>query len=220
MPGIQVPDFIPPGLTRGAPGPPEQPNTEPLAPTQPAGPAPYDGPDFISRLTEAGWSKEEVIAALIRRINLDRAPKRDMPYYNPNMGAQTDANGNLVQKLYDVAVGFKFRVHNVTVALTSLGTYDPSTPYGGAGIFMFMAIGSSGGGNDFESQITNLWPGMIAFAPVTTNGPVLPGQWTFGTHDAPLLHGGESLWLCLDGSAAIANQGLNIDIGGRLREHP
>lgn len=217
MPGIQIPDFVPPGLTRGAPAPSSEPNADVLAPTQPPSPAPYDGPDFISRLESAGVSKDDAIRALVRRINQDRAPKREFEVYNPNIGGLSDASGNLVVRLYDVAQGFRLALNNVLVYPSSPTTINPSAPYGAAGAFAFLAIGSAGGGT-FAAQIATLYPGMIAFAPTSAAGPFLPGQWTYGNHDAPKITGGQSLFLCINGAAAIANLGFQIDLGGRLRE--
>lgn len=217
------PDFVPPGLTRGKDHPHNQPHTLPLAPTQPPGPAAYEGPPLTSDL-EGDVDQQEVLKAILRQIRHFREPHRYIDVYNPSIGGQTDSSGNAVVKLYDVAIGFQFAVHDVLVYLTSAATYNPSNPYAAAGTYAFLAasgsIATGQGGVSNAALTTLLYPGMIAFAPTSSAGPFLPGQWTFGTHDAPRLRGGSALFLCIVGAAAIASQPLSIDLGGRLVETP
>lgn len=211
MPSTFVEPVVPPGLTRGLGHPFPEPNELPLAPTQPPGPAEYDGPSFVSYLQET-LGRERADALIRRILVLDRLPKKEFPEYFP-VPFSTDASGDALVKLYDAPAGSRASLHNLIVFPQSDATINPAAPYANAAAFMFLAVGAGESASD-------LYPGMVAFAPTSSGGPILPGNFFWGTHDAPVVWPGQSLYLAIVGTGTIASLAMQARLKLRRQEHP
>jgi hypothetical protein len=125
-------------------------------------------------------------------------------------GVQTDANGNAVQKLFTCPDGWESHLTFVSVDVSDPAIHA-SAPYAAAAAFAFLAIGGFGdvpGANVLavRAASVHLWPN-----PASTTGPIIPAEAFWNSDDGPVLFGGESLYYCLKGSAAIANHQLIVN---------
>jgi hypothetical protein len=57
---------------------------------------------------------------------------------------------------------------------------------------------------------------MIAFAPTAAAGPILPFQWEFGEHDAPIAFGGDTIFYVLVGGTQASLLNIRIQAGIRV----
>lgn len=207
IPVHEVPAFIPPDMQ---PDPSVPNNALPAAPTQPESPAAYDGPLTVSWL-EQRLGKEQAHGIIARLLRLGSTPKRELPRFFDVPG-QLDATGSAVIKLWDCPQGWYSRLHNILVALgptgTGAGAVNPSAPIGASGVYMYLATGDQG-------DVNLNWGGVLAFAPTSAAGPIIPGNWTWGTKDGPILWGGQSLFLVVVGNsnASLTTRSLQVNVG-------
>lgn len=173
-------------------------------------PALVDGdptPDEVSAM------QQRLMEAAIRAY--DRAPKLDRTIAQSTAG-QTDATtGNLVLELFECPQGKEGRVTNVTVDLPGSATITPAAPFANASSWAFLAaLGpTSGLGN---GNPTGLRAGMVAFAPTSAAGPILPGQWTFNEDESPILWGGQMLYFVLVGGSVAAITNVLVECSYRV----
>jgi hypothetical protein len=163
-------------------------------------------PDEISQM------QRQLVDAAIRAF--DRAPKLDRTISSATAG-QTDATtGNLVLELFECPQGKEGRVTNVTVDTPQSATITPAAPFANALSWAMLAVmgPTSGIGNTLAQQFR---AGMVAFAPTSAAGPILPGQWTFNEDESPVLWGGQMLYYVLVGGSV--NAILNVQIEASYR---
>ncbi len=155
-----------------------------------------------------------VVEAALRAF--DRKERRETHYYVESAD-QTDATtGSAVMQLFEVPQGMEGHVSNVIVDVPQSATLTPSAPYANAASFMFLAIsGPTNTDNDNAALVTGLRAGMVAFAPISAGGPMLPGQWTFNDSNAPIIFGGQTLYFVLNGGSQAAI--LNLYLRARTR---
>lgn len=125
-----------------------------------------------------------------------------------SVSANTDAvTGNLVLELFRVPAGTVGLVTNVTVDLPAggaTGAITPTAPFANAASWSFLALGNIQSSGMQTSNPTALRPALVAFAPVTAAGPILPGQWTFSDKNGPVGQANETLYYCLVGGSQAA----------------
>lgn len=163
-------------------------------------------------------SYRQIVDAALRAF--DRSPKFERTVFDGTAG-QTDATtGNLVLELFQIPMGTEGRIVNVTIDLPSSATITPAAPYANAASWCFLAsLGSSTGLGNANPAL--LRSGMVAFAPTSAAGPILPGQWTFNEDECPVIWGGMMLFFVLVGGsvAAITNQQLEASYRVNLYSH-
>jgi hypothetical protein len=144
-------------------------------------------------------------------------PKKQR-FYWVTAQASTDATtGNVVIPVFQVPAGFQAGIANVVADAPDQTAITPSAPFANAASWSFVA-------KQRETSITNpaqavgsgLRRGLVAFAPVTAAGPILPGQWTFGSHNSPLAFGGETIYYVLVGGSQASLTNIVIQVQMRL----
>lgn len=162
--------------------------------------------DWFGQLSE---HERELVGRVIQRgqRNLDK----DRRSRELVLSANTNGSGNCVAALYEVRGGLVGALTRATVALNDTTTYNPSNFFGAAGAYMFLARATAGAAG---AGAAALWRGMVCFGPETSTAasPFLPGQWTFEDSQAPVFKNGETIYLVVVGTAAIANQTLNVTL--------
>lgn len=167
---------------------------------------PEDG-DEISR------AHHQLVQAAIR--SFDRAAPRAKTYY-PQSSDQTDGTtGNLVLQLFEVPAGMEGRITNVIVDAPDSATINPSAPFANAACWAFIAVGPPTS-TDNDGLADSLRNGMVAFAPTSAAGPILPGQWTFNDPAAPVAYGGEMFYYCVHGGSIAAILNLKLRVRSRI----
>lgn len=155
----------------------------------------------------------QMVDAAIRAY--DRAPKRDREYFQGTAGQTDGTTGNLLLELFECPQGKQGRIVLVTVDAPNSATITPSAPLASASIWTFLAVlGTSSG-------IANTGPaasraGMVAFAPTSAAGPVIPGQWTFNEDEAPIIWGGQMLYFIMVGGSVAAATNLLVECSYRI----
>ncbi len=154
------------------------------------------------------------VAAAIRAY--DRRPKK-VRHVDATVGGQTNATtGNLVLPLYECPQGSELHVTNVTVDTPGSATITPSAPFANASSWMYLsAAGASTSPNNLAA-VTALRAGMIAFAPTSAAGPIIPGQWTFNDSNARIAFGGEMVYFVLVGGSIAGILGQTLAVSFRF----
>lgn len=157
--------------------------------------------------------QRQMVLAAIRAY--DRAPKLDREYFQSNAGQTDSTTGNLVLELFECPQGKQGRVTNVTVDAPNSLTITPAAPFANASSWAFLAtLGpTSGLGN---ANPTALRAGLVAFAPSSAAGPIIPGQWTFNEDEAPILWGGQMLYFVLVGGSVAGLTNVLVECSYRI----
>jgi hypothetical protein len=165
---------------------------------------------------EIGEGQFAIVEQLLRRYDHSRKTVRT---YFTEQSDQTDGTtGNCVLQLFEVPQGGEAHISNVIVDAPQSATITPAAPYGNAASFAFLAI-SSPINTDSDSAAAALRTGMVAFAPVSAAGPIIPGQWTFNDSNAPVAFGGSMVYFVLVGGSIAAVLNLNIRARCRVNLH-
>jgi hypothetical protein len=131
-------------------------------------------------------------------------------------GGVTDATtGNLVVPLYLCPQGSELHITNVTVDAPGSATINPSAPFANAASFMFLAKAGANAATN-SANATTLRPGMVAFAPTSAAGPIIPGQWTFNDSNARIAFGNEQVYFVLIGGSVAAILGVSLRVSFRF----
>jgi hypothetical protein len=131
-------------------------------------------------------------------------------------GGTTDATtGNLMVELYQVPAGWEAYVLYVMIDNTSSSTIIPSATFANSASWSFLVNlpkGDRGLIKNANASTVQVRKGMVAFAPTSAGGPIVPGLWTFSENEAPVLRDEQSLSFSLVGGsvAAITSQSLLI----------
>jgi hypothetical protein len=126
---------------------------------------------------------------------------------------QTDATtGNVVIPFFTVPAGFEGHLTSLTVDCPQQSTINPSAPFANSSSWQFVAKLPAGSTGLSAAQADTLRPGLVAFAPTSAAGPIIPGQWTFNKDQAPVGRGGDVFYYVLHGGsiAAILNLALQV----------
>lgn len=157
---------------------------------------------------------EHAIAGAALRA-FDRAPLRERTYYVQQADQADATTGNLVLQLFEVPAGMEARLTQVTVDTPQSATINPTAPFASASAWQFIALAPPSS-TDNDASAAGLRPGLVAFAPTSAGGPILPGQWTFHDSDAPVGRGGMMFYYVLIGGSVSALQGITIRAACRV----
>lgn len=151
-----------------------------------------------------------MIEAAMRAI--DNEPRLEQSVRQKQADQTDPTTGNCVIPLFDVPQGMFAYMTMCTVDVPGSATITPVAPFGAAGVFAYIAVAPPTSSDDDTIVIAQggMRNGLQAFAPTSSGGPVLPGQWTFNETNAPLAFGGESFYYVLVGAsnASLTNIGL------------
>lgn len=165
--------------------------TPPYPGSESAGPALYD---LVQRTSRALEVQHELI-----RHSLVLMEKR---FIVQQVSGETDANGNLDLRLFEIPQGFKLQVARVNV---EAGTFTPASPFSAANAWMALIRGLA------------FAPGCILnFGPAVAAGPLLPGIFSESTSHAPIVLGGDAISLHIVGTATLANIAIWARLQGLL----
>ena len=145
-------------------------------------------------------------------------PKKRRVYWQ-TAAAQTDpTSGNCIIPLYQVPAGMVAGIANVIVDTPSTAGINPAAPFANAASWAFLARASETSTLAASNVTTTggLRNGMIAFAPTAAAGPILPFQWEFGEHDAPIAFGGDTIYYVLVGGTQASLLNIRIQAGIRV----
>lgn len=107
---------------------------------------------------------------------------------------ETDANGNLDLRLFQVPQGHHFTVTRVNV---EAGLFTPASPFSAATAWIALIRGA------LFAQGS-----ILDFGPPASGGVILPSIFSTSDSHAPALNGGEILSLHIVGSITLANTGI------------
>lgn len=178
------------------------------------------GESIFDRLGDpAGLSEMErhVIAAALRAYDL--APKRERPIFQTAAGESDATTGNLVLPLFTVPQGWYGAVSQVVADVPSSASVNPSAPLANAAIWAFIASVSPvglGWTAGLNAQADNFRIGILDFLPVSAGGPTIPGKWTYGDDNGPIVWGGEQLIYVLHGGSIAAAKSLLVQVNYRV----
>lgn len=145
----------------------------------------------------------------------DRRPQLEQTFFVP-AADQTDATtGNMVLQLFEAPAGTECHLSSLLIDTPSSATITPVAPFANASVWAMICVGPPSSSDNDTVSITSLREGMVAFAPTSSGGPILPGLWTFNDSNAPIARGGEQFYYVLSG-ASIAGI-LNVRIRCRAR---
>lgn len=164
-------------------------------------------PDEISEM------QRRLVDAAIRAF--DRAPKYDRTIFQQAAGQTDTTTGNLVLELYECPQGKEGRLTNVTVDTPSTAAITATAPFASASAWAFLAVLGASSGVDNTAPL-NFRAGLVAFAPTSAAGPILPGQWTFNEDQSPILWGGQQLYYCLVGGSVAAVRNVQVEATYRI----
>lgn len=174
------------------------------------------GVSLFERLTardDISVSEAHLVGAALRAF--DRAPKAEKIIYG-SIGDQTDpTTGNLVVLLEQIPQGSHGRITQVTVDAPMSATITPAAPYANALSFAYVAVLPPTSGVSDATAATSR-AGLVAFAPTSAAGPILPGQWTFNEDEAPVAWGGEAVYFVLVGGSVAATLNLFLQVTYRI----
>jgi hypothetical protein len=172
-------------------------------------------PEAMPNFEQPSLSPDELALVKTAVASYDRTPRRLKTIYAA-AGGQTDATtGNLILPLFLCPAGCEGHVSNVTVDAPGSATINPSAPFSNGASWEFLAKSGSSTGM-LASQADTLRRGLVAFAPTSTAGPIIPGQWTFNDTNAPVLFGNEQLYYVLHGGSVAAILALALQVTYRI----
>ena len=145
-----------------------------------------------------------IVAAALRAY--EHAPKFEKTVFEQHSGQADATTGNLVLELHAVPQGMEGHIAQVTYDTPQVATINPSAPFANAASWSFLAVASRGYGQQ-NANADALRAAMVAFAPSSAAGPIVPGQWTFNDSNAPVAFGGESVYLVVHGGSQAALAG-------------
>lgn len=158
-------------------------------------------------------TERAVVAAALRAY--DNAPARVRTFF-PVTTDQTDATtGNVVLQLFEVPAGMEGRLCSLTIDTPQSATITPAAPFSSASAWAFIAKAPPST-TDNDASALSLRQGLVAFAPVSAAGPILPGQWTFTDDQAPVARGGEMFYYVLIGGSVAAVTSLSVRATARV----
>lgn len=147
--------------------------------------------------------------------SFDKTPRHLKTIFSSSWAQTSATTGNLVLPLFTCPAGCEGHVTEVTVDAPYSTTITPAAPFSNASSWAFLAV-SGASSSPGPGQVDSFRPGLVAFAPVTPAGPIIPGQWTFNDSSSPILRGGDSLYYCLHGGSVAAILGLALDCSYRV----
>jgi hypothetical protein len=155
------------------------------------------GPALFELVQETRRSRE--VSAELLRSATESFHKRSVIEAT---SGETDANGNLDLRLFQVPQGHQFTVTRVTIEAAG---FTPAAPYGNAAAWIALIRGAI-----FASG------SILDFGPAASGGTILPSIFSSSDSHAPAINGGEILTLHLVGAVALANVGIWARCQGRL----
>lgn len=173
-------------------------------------PALVQGDPSPDEVTEA---HRRLVDAAIR--SFDRAPKLDRTVFQQAAGQTDSTTGNLVLEMYECPQGKEGRLTNVTVDTPSTAAITATAPFASASAWAFLAVLGASSGVDNTNPL-GFRAGLVAFAPTSAAGPILPGQWTFNEDQSPIIWGGQQLYYCLVGGSVAAIKNVQIEATYRI----
>ena len=156
--------------------------------------------------------------ALVERMitRYDAAAKRVTKTIFGSAGGVTDATtGNLVVPLFTTPQGMDGRLTYCTVDAPLSVTINPTAPFASGSAFIYLSISASSSG-DSAANATTYRGGMVAFAPTSAGGPMIPGQWTFNIDQAPVVQGNESIHFICSGGSVAAIKAVTLRVKYRI----
>ncbi len=146
-------------------------------------------------------AEQQVASTIIRAF--DNRPLRPRTFQSVSTDVTDGTTGNVVLQLFEVPGSMEGRLTQVLVDVPEITTITPSAPYANAASWAFLAIAPPSS-TDNDALALTLRRGMVAFAPTSAAGPILPGQWTFTDDQAPVARGGEMFYFVLVGGSIAA----------------
>ena len=141
---------------------------------------------------------------------------RQLKTISAQASGQTDATtGNMVVPFFQVPAGCEAHVANVTVDVPGSATITPAQPFSNNAAWAFIASGPETTGAP-ASTADSLRFGMLTFAPASSGGPILPGQWTFNDSNAPVGQSGDTIYFVLHGGSQTALQAIGVQVTYRV----
>lgn len=160
-----------------------------------------EDPDYLD-------AAERIHAAAALRA-VDRAPKFERTVFAESSDQCDVTTGNLVLQLFEVPQGMEAHLALLLVDTPRSTTINPSAPYANAASFSFIGIDSPST-SDNDALAPAARPSMVAFAPTSAAGPILPGQWTFNDSNAPVAFGGSMFYYVIVGGSIAALSLLTV----------
>jgi hypothetical protein len=111
-----------------------------------------------------------------------------------NVTGQTDNNGNLDLKIFQVPQGYNFSAVRVNVEAAG---FTPASPFSSAAAWIALIRGTA-----FTVG------SILDFGPATPGSAIIPCIFSTSDNHAPALNGGEILGLHITGAAGLANQDI------------
>lgn len=218
---------FPPGLR-------ERPTDRTEIPREPDRPAVLHPLAILNKLNK-GETLEPHELALLTATFLEQQSQRrqERPYYtefaveeSAVSGVTDGTTGNLVLPLYELREGWEGRIVSATIDVPGSSSITPAAPFANAASWIFLAYIPKGQKGDAQpagasnanatAPATRLRQGMVAFAPVSAAGPILPGQWTFNEDQIPVMRNEAILVFVLVGGSIAALQAITIQVAYRV----
>lgn len=152
----------------------------------------------------------------------DRMPPAEKPIFQSNSGESDATTGNLVLPLFTVPAGMYGQVTQVVADVPGSASINPSAPLANAAIWAFIAslsplgMGGGPGAALLNANADNYRFGLLDFLPVSAGGPTIPGRWTYGDDNGPIVWGGEQLVYVLHGGSIAAAKSLQVQVTFRI----
>jgi len=175
-------------------------------------------PSLFEKLaTVDGISAAELAVATRALDAYDRAPARVRTFFPVATDITDGTTGNVVLPLFDVPAGMEGRISSLTVDTPASTTITPAAPFANASSWAFIAKAPpTSTDSDTAALVLSLRQGLVAFAPTSASGPIIPGQWTFTDDQAPVARGGESFYYVLVGGSVAAILALTVRAVARV----
>ncbi len=152
-------------------------------------------------LTPDEQAERQVAETIIRAF--DNRPLRGRNFQVVSTDVTDGTTGNVVLQLFEVPGSMEGRLTSLTVDVPQIATITPSAPFANAASWAFIAVAPPSS-TDNDANALTLRNGMVAFAPTSAAGAILPGQWTFTDDQAPIARGGEMFYYVLVGGSIAA----------------
>lgn len=180
--------------------------------------------DKLGRGETLGQHELAYLTAVLLEREVTR--KQERPYYSEEFheyiqaSGTTDATtGNLMIDIFEVPKGWEAHVTDVVVDVPGSASITPSAPFANAASYAYLTLipkgmkGTATAANAASAQIRD---GMIAFAPSSAGGPILPGQWTFNEANAMTVSDQFIVYLALVGGSVAAILSQSVQVTARI----
>jgi hypothetical protein len=146
----------------------------------------------------------------------DRRPRLLKTIFDTAAAVTAATTGNCIVPLFVVPAGCEAHLAMVIADLPQSATVNPSAPFANAASWAFLASLPAASTAPVITAPDALRPGMVAFAPTSAGGPILPGQWTFNDTNAPVGFGGDQFFYVLHGGSQAALVSTSLQVQYRV----